>query len=118
VVIDIEDPSAELGRRFDLLMAVDVIEHLLNPDALLRFLYLHAHTRSVVVLSTPERDLRRGPGDCGPPANPAHVREWNGTELQAYLRSTGLFDVLSHQVVDMLPGMRTCQVVVCRPRGV
>jgi hypothetical protein len=41
-------------------------------------------------MSTPERDLVRGPDDLGPPGNPHHVREWNLAELERLLTWAGL----------------------------
>ena len=107
--------GAPLGRRFDMVMAIDVIEHVPDPDTLLRFVHGHVRPGGVVVLSTPERDLRRGTEDMGPPANTAHVREWNGAEFRSYLDHSQLLRILDHQVVEMLPGIRTCQVVVAEP---
>jgi hypothetical protein len=72
------------------IVCADVIEHLVDPRPLLANLRRWLDLSPICVLSTPERDLARGPGDCGPPLNPAHVREWNLEELAAYLRESGL----------------------------
>ena len=69
-------------------VCADVIEHLLNPRALLATL---AGSRArVVVLSTPERDRAHGQDHAGPPPNIEHVREWNTAELCALLTDAGL----------------------------
>jgi GT2 family glycosyltransferase/SAM-dependent methyltransferase/glycosyltransferase involved in cell wall biosynthesis len=68
----------------------DVVEHLVDPSALLALLgKLLGHAR-VALISTPERDLTRGLGDPGPPANPCHMREWNLNEFDQLLRQTDL----------------------------
>ncbi len=68
----------------------DVVEHLVDPSALLALLgKLLRHAR-VALISTPERDLTRGFGDPGPPANPCHMREWNLSEFDQLLRQTAL----------------------------
>lgn len=113
--VDISDPAADIGRRFDMIMSVDVIEHLLDPDILIRFVAKHAHADTVIILSTPERDLRRGTEDMGPPGNLAHVREWNAAEFNTYLEASGLLRVIDRRVVEREPGARTCQVSICRP---
>jgi hypothetical protein len=71
-----------------LVICSDVIEHLVNPTELLRFLY---DTAAVTLLSTPERDLSRGTDHWGPPQNEAHVREWNLAELHALLEDFGFY---------------------------
>jgi hypothetical protein len=70
-----------------------------------------SHQRTQVVLSTPERDLRRGRDHMGPPDNSSHVREWNAAEFSAYLQSRG-FVIRSESIVDLCLGMHTCQMVV------
>ena len=89
VSADLEHPDDSKLGKFDLLMSVDVIEHLLDPDMLLTFLLRHSHEGSHLLLSTPERDIRRGPGNMKSPKK-AHVREWNQAEFRAYLESRGL----------------------------
>lgn len=106
---DIEKPSADLGTPFDLILCVDVVEHLKDPDLLFRYLRRWSHSRTSLILSTPERDLRRGVADMGPPDNPTHVREWNAEEFGRYLESHGL-EVDEHLVLELRPGIRTCQV--------
>lgn len=112
VTDDIENSTAQFSDSFDLLMAVDVIEHLINPNFLLTYIADHAAPNSQILLSTPERDLRRGVDETGPPDNGAHVREWNQIEFAEYLTSAG-FIILEHKIVEMCPGMKTCQVVRC-----
>ncbi len=56
----------------------DVIEHLVNPEVLLRWL---AAQPATVVLSTPDREKWRGPEHNGPPPNTEHVREWKASEF-------------------------------------
>lgn len=111
-VDNIEDPQANLGDPFDLIICADVIEHLLDPDTLLNYFRRWSHPKTHIILSTPERDIRRGENDMGPPGNGAHVREWNGEELKRYLVSHGL-NIIDHRIVDLRPGMHTCQLAFC-----
>lgn len=108
---DIESPSFRVDGTFDLIISADVIEHLREPDRLLQLIRKASHAATLVVLSTPERDLRRGEQDMGPPANRAHVREWNAQELATYLTSRG-FVIGERRIVELREGMRTCQLVV------
>jgi SAM-dependent methyltransferase len=108
---NVEDPAFELERQYDLIISADVIEHLRDPDRLLDVIRTASHDATVVVLSTPERDRRRGGDDMGPPANWAHVREWNQTEFCTYLQSRG-FSVRESSIVDLCEGMTTCHLVV------
>jgi SAM-dependent methyltransferase len=67
----------------------DVIEHLRDPEPLVRNLVaLTARSRAVVV-STPDRALARGPQDMGPPGNTSHVREWTLPELVQLFTARG-----------------------------
>jgi SAM-dependent methyltransferase len=88
VPIDLETPG-EPPARFDYVVCADVIEHLLDPDPLLDFLFRLARPEGLVYLSTPERDVMRGP-DCLSSPNPEHVREWTATEFHSYLESRGV----------------------------
>jgi len=130
--VDLEEKRDSGLGTFDLVVCADVIEHLLDPDVLLEFILAHCHERSCVVISTPERDVRRGPGNVKSPRR-EHVREWNRDELRRYLEASGL------RVVRQLlrPGFaigwspkylrerlrllrqrvpyRYCQVAVCEP---
>jgi SAM-dependent methyltransferase len=93
-------PPHDLGV-FDLVTSIDVIEHLLDPSVLLDTMRKHCHERSWVLISTPERDMRRGP-DCMKSPKVEHVREWNREELKRFVESRGF------RVVEQLlrPGFR------------
>jgi SAM-dependent methyltransferase len=84
---DLEDgmPNALLNDTKLLARSVvvcaDVIEHLRDPSKLLDDLAFCCAHSPVVLISTPDRDLVRGPDDRGPPANEHHVREWNRAEF-------------------------------------
>lgn len=78
----------------DLILCVDVIEHVEDPLELLR--HLAAGSWRHMVISTPERD-RVAKYKChshrdrmrqraGPPRNPHHVREWTSAEFARLLR--------------------------------
>jgi len=71
----------------------DVIEHIRNPEKILRQLAEISRIAPYILISTPDRDRARGWLDMGPPANPAHVREWNGTELIRFMLDCGFDDV-------------------------
>lgn len=133
VAADLEKPDDGALGTFDLVLSVDVIEHLLDPDKLLAFVRARCHGTSWVIVSTPERDVRRG-RDCMKSPKPVHVREWNQAELKQYLEHSG-FDVvqqvclpafksgwswtmLRERLRMMRKGiaMNYCQAAVCRLR--
>lgn len=95
VSADLERPDETGLGTFDLLICVDVIEHLLDPDILLKFIRSHCHENSYVLISTIERDVRRGKANIKS-TKAEHVREWNLDEFGRYLRSQG-FDVIEHK---------------------
>lgn len=122
-VDNIADSKLEFEEKFPMVICADVIEHMGNPDVLVEYLKRLMDRKSILVLSTPERDKVRGTGDVGPPDNPAHVREWNKSELNEYLTSKGL-KILEHKLVRDREGKvkqqtgrafgETCQVIVAK----
>jgi ubiquinone/menaquinone biosynthesis C-methylase UbiE len=98
----------------DLVICADVIEHVADPDALMRF--LASSGARWIILSTPDRDLvYGGTGLCrfGPPGNLAHVREWTMQEFHAY--TSRFFDVARHEITNQ---EQATQMIVGRPRCV
>ncbi len=86
---DLNNPITALNRTFDLVICSDVIEHVLDPDVLLQFIKRFCHDKTLILFSTPERDVLRGVANIESP-NPEHVREWNKVEFVSYLESSGL----------------------------
>lgn len=76
-----------------IIICADIIEHLKDPEPLLRQLAEMSQVAPYILISTPDRDRVRGWLDNGPPANPAHVREWNGGELVRFLTDCGFGDI-------------------------
>lgn len=70
-------------------VCADVIEHLVHPELLLDNLHAILGSVEAIVISTPERDLTRGPDDLGPPEHVCHVREWSLSEFGDLLGSWG-----------------------------
>jgi SAM-dependent methyltransferase len=124
--LDVPDTCAQLRRRYplrtwveadfgfnpgitaDLVIASDVIEHLVNPDELMS--YIAQLRPRFVVLSTPERNLLLAGTHDGPPSNPSHIREWNFVEFKAYVGEW--FEVVEHFVSNSGQGT---QCILCRP---
>jgi len=101
------------SRECGLLLCVDVLEHLLDPDAMLDF--IDAVRADWIVLSTPDRSLlygRRQRGWWGPPHNPGHVREWSFREFGAYVGSR--FVILEHLVTNRA---QATQMIVCTKKA-
>lgn len=69
--------------HWDLVVCSDVIEHVQDPDALLRSI-LSVRPKWIVI-STPDRDLIPKADPLGPPRNKAHIREWSFEEFGSYL---------------------------------
>ena len=92
--VNLEDRSFRSGEKYDLLICSDVIEHLQNPNSLLDIFHAHMEKESLAIISTPDRDMRRGPSNLQSP-NKAHVREWNFEELANYLKERD-FEIVDH----------------------
>lgn len=82
--------------RKALIICSDVIEHVHNPEILMHDLATLSQQVPFLVISTPDRDRARGWMDNGPPQNPAHVMEWNGTEFTRFMLDCGFIDVPFH----------------------
>jgi hypothetical protein len=84
-------------KRFDLILCADVIEHLPNPDLLLKN-FENLDPR-FIIFSTPDRGLINDNRNMlGPPWNPSHCREWNFEEFENYIGKN--FEVLDHRVTN------------------
>ncbi|MBO9673049.1 MAG: methyltransferase domain-containing protein [Sphingobacteriaceae bacterium] len=92
----------------DIVICSDVIEHVLDPDELLK--KIQKIDFKYLFLSTPERDMLYGIQNYGPPDNPAHVREWNYREFGVFV--SRYFKVESHQITNV---WQTTQLLICRP---
>lgn len=120
----------------DLVLCVDVIEHLVDPVPLLRGLRRLAGDSGLVVLSTPDRDRLEGASALGPPRNPRHVREWAPSEAtklatdlgfqvetllhlfpRAYKMSAAEFRRTVWRALHLkaIPDRRNCMVLLLRP---
>ena len=103
-----EDVGECSSRRVDLVIASDVIEHLLQPDQVLG--YIQSMEPRLVVLSTPTRSLFRDGHHGGPPRNPCHIREWDFAEFHCFVAA--YFDIVHHLITNPA---QTTQMIVCRP---
>lgn len=102
LVDDFDSPNPELeGVSGQLVICADVIEHLEEPDNLLKYLTTCCEPEGLIVISTPDRAKLPG-AENRTPMNPDHVREWTGNEFLLYLKDRG-FEVLKHFHVPPLP---------------
>lgn len=96
----------------DVVICADVIEHVLDPDKMVRFIKRLA--KKYAVISTPDRNLVYPDGSSflrGPPRNECHVREWSFDEFARYLSQE--FTIIDHHVSNALQGT---QLALCVPR--
>ncbi len=91
---DIREKKSIVSDGADLVLSVDVIEHLSNPDTLIDFVRANCTKKTKVIFSTPDRDKCHG-AECLYSPNPAHVREWNFSEFRQYIESKGI-KVIEH----------------------
>lgn len=96
-------------QGFDIIIASDVIEHLLDPDDLLNMIIECAP--KFIILSTPDRDTLPRKSVDGPPVNGAHVREWSFEEFYEYVSSK--FNVIDHFISNKA---QATQVVLAKPK--
>lgn len=127
---DFDYVNPTIDKKFDLIICFDVIEHLIFPESLLNKIKSYSHSGSRILISTPERDLVRGPQHSGPAPNEKHVREWNQQELVRFLQSQG-FHVIHHRILQAKKlsvrlklatwrrgiNTKTCQLIDCTLPG-
>lgn len=88
---DLECPKVDFHRiKADLVVCSDVIEHVTDPDAVLRYLIRSVKSDGMIVISTPDRESMYRTAMVSP-RNPDHVREWSYGEFAEYLRSRGFY---------------------------
>lgn len=95
---DLETGLGVLEYLNGVVVCADVVEHLRDPLPLLSGLRSLADRSPALLISTPDRDLVRGPDDLGPPRNPCHVREWNKREFAQLLGSVGIQAEITHTI--------------------
>lgn len=114
----VADLTTEPSLTSDLVICADVIEHVPDPDLLVRF--IKRMQPWLVVFSTPARELlyrsgglrlRHHLNSLGPPLNRAHVREWSFAEFGEYIARD--FVPLTHFVSDPEHGT---QLMLAAPR--
>jgi hypothetical protein len=105
------DPTYIPAEPIDLLIAADVIEHLVDPDEFLN--YITRLVPKYIVMSTPDRNLLGKSNYSGPPANPGHVREWSFNEFHAYIET--FFQIEKHFISNAEQGT---QCVLCSLRTI
>ncbi len=79
----LSDFSTLPDGHYDMVMSVDVIEHLLDPNELMRF--IAAIDCKYIALSTPDRSQLKRASHTGPPRNAHHIREWSREEFTEYV---------------------------------
>ena len=98
--------------RADVVMSVDVVAHIVNPD--LYMLALKRFQAQFYIVSSVDRNcppMNR----AGPPNNVYHVREWSIEELVAYCETSG-FVVLDARRNAVMPEQCTVWLLLALPR--
>lgn len=97
-------------------ICADVIEHLVDPTAVLEGLAKWAKWAKAIIISTPDRIRVYGHDHDGPPNNPGHVREWTEAEFLALLSDYFTVESLTHTNVDNVRGSLETLTAVCRAK--
>ena len=95
-----------------IIICADVLEHLIEPNLLLKSLSEISLRCLFILISTPDRDRCRGINDFGPPLNPSHVREWNIQEFRNMLTRYGFKGFLSGYTVDNDIDLKKTTIIV------
>jgi len=82
-------PNRDVSGKYDLILTVGVIEHLIDPDKILQYMKHLSHQSTILVIATCDREILAGKGALRP-SNNAHVREWTIDEFSNYLQSRNM----------------------------
>lgn len=105
--INIDEFMAYSKLTGDIVICADVIEHVLDPELLLKQIK-EINDFKYLFLSTPERDIVRGFLNYGPPSNKHHIREWNGREFRSFVSL--FFQIEKHLITNYADGT---QLLIC-----
>jgi SAM-dependent methyltransferase len=97
----------ESPHSADLILCADVIEHIEHPDEFLESLFSIPDWKGIVI-STPERNIKRGRFHFGPPPNPGHYREWSMREFYKFI--SGYQNVYLHKITNV---KQATQMIIC-----
>ncbi len=94
-------------HQADMIICADVLEHVEDPDAFLKSV-MSVDDWKCILISTPERNMRRGKFHYGPPPNPAHYREWSMAELKRFVGH-----YIPVHSIEMVNRQQATQLVMC-----
>ena len=91
---DLNKQNVDLGRKFDLIICADCIEHVLLFQTLLDTIKKHCDTNTKIVLSTPDSDtiLRQ---------RYEHKHIWNKKDFEFAIENSGFEIIESKSVVEL-----------------
>lgn len=75
--------NTTLEAKYDIVIAFEIIEHLVKPEVLIKFCLEHINKKGRLFISTPNRLLSSYNGNK--PSNPYHVKEYYPKEFKKYL---------------------------------
>jgi hypothetical protein len=90
------DSALVWSAKVDMILCADVLEHVADPELLLR--RFRAMKPQKVMLSTPARERIKGGSLTGPPTNPCHAREWTMPEFLLFCEQ--FFVTQGHWLID------------------
>ncbi len=94
---DLEKSGLHLNSQAELIICIDVIEHLNDPEILMSEIIRYLKKDGYLIISTPERELCRGKKNLAPGKH--HVREWNKEEFSNFLSSFNTFKILDKDIL-------------------
>ena len=94
-------------HQADMIICADVLEHVEDPDAFIKSV-ISVRGWKCILISTPERNKRRGRLHYGPPPNPAHYREWSMPELKRFIQRYSPV-----HTIEMINEQQATQLVTC-----
>jgi 2-polyprenyl-3-methyl-5-hydroxy-6-metoxy-1,4-benzoquinol methylase len=102
-------------KTFDVIIALNIIEHLHSPDKFLRKIKRILKKDGICVLSTPNTTLLRGIFGKNP-IHPSHLQYWNYSKFVKILKANE-FILLDSKPIGRIPFLSQCNtfMVLCKP---
>lgn len=107
---DLNKNIFQSDRKFDVIIASDIVEHLVSPDNLMNSVKSNLAKDCFVLFATPDRSYQKVRSE-GRPYNKSHVQEWTEDEFCEYLKVSGF------ELLRIFRSLNQSNIYFCKVKG-